>query len=142
MAERTREGECLSPTATAGGALLPLEPDGNRNMPGSPREARLDDPIGLEFRDKVVAAGLALGTALVVAMLGLGAAFVFVLVLMAPVLTRPAIRRLLCPPRRETFAAYYVAWLYGPLGWGLYRGVRWAQALGAALAVAVTLWVL
>ena len=91
------------------------------------------DSVPLDFRSKVVAAGLALGTALVLDMLGLGNAFVLLLVLMGPVLTLRPVRSRLFSQRRETFAAYYVAWLYGPLGWGTYKGVRWAQVLGAAL---------
>lgn len=98
---------------------------------------RASDP--LDVRDKVVAAGLALGTALMLTMLGLGPGFVLALALMSPVLTRPSVRRRLFPPHRETFAAYYVAWLYGPLGWGAYKGVRWAQVLGGGLVVAATL---
>lgn len=108
-------------------------------MSGSPGEVPPYDPFGLEFRDKVVAAGLAMGTVLVLTMLGLGGAFALLLALLSPVLTRPSVRRLLFPPGCETFAAYYVAWLYGPLGWGVYRGVRWAQVLGAGLVVAAML---
>jgi hypothetical protein len=41
------------------------------------------------------------------------------------------------PFERETFAAYYVAWLYGPLGWGVYRNSPWVQALGIATIAVV-----
>ena len=98
-------------------------------------------PIPLDLRDKVVAAGLALGTGLALEMVGLGSVFVLLLILAGPAFTLRSVRRCLLSPRRETLAAYYVAWLYGPLGWGVYKNVRWAQVLGAALLVAVIVMV-
>ncbi len=94
-------------------------------------------PIPLDLRDKVVAAGLALGTGVVLEMVGLGRVFVLLLILAGPAITLRSVRRCLLSPRRETLAAYYVAWLYGPLGWGVYKNVRWAQVVGAALLAAV-----
>jgi hypothetical protein len=91
----------------------------------------------LALREKVVASSLALGTAMVMVMMGLGAAHALALMFLAPVLALPAIRARVFPFERETFAAYYVAWLYGPLGWGVYRNVGWAQALGAVAIAAV-----
>lgn len=84
----------------------------------------------LDLRDKAVAGGLALGTGMVLMMMGLGAAYAVALVILAPLLALPPIRARVLPVGRETFAGYYVAWLYGPLGWGVYRNLRWAQALG------------
>jgi hypothetical protein len=84
----------------------------------------------LPLRDKLVAAGLALGTAMVLVMMGLGAAYAAGLVLLAPLLATRPVRNRVFAVGCETFAAYYVAWLYGPLGWGVYRNSRWAQVLG------------
>ena len=91
----------------------------------------------LEMRDKCIAAGLALGTAVVMTMLGLEVPFLLVLAATAPALLLEPVRGHLFRSGRETLQAYYLAWLYGPLGWGLYRRVRWAQILGAGLVVAV-----
>ena len=91
----------------------------------------------LEVRDKCIAAGLALGTAVVMAMLRLEVPFLLALAAAAPVLLLEPVRERLFGAGRETLPAYYVAWLYGPLGWGLYRDVRWAQIVGAGLVVAV-----
>ena len=100
------------------------------------------DPIPLDVRDKCIAAGLALGTVLMFEMLGLRAALVFALSVMAPVLTLRSVRARLFPASRETFGAYYVAWLYGPLGWGLYRRVRWAQVVGVGVLLAMVMGVM
>jgi hypothetical protein len=91
----------------------------------------------LALRDKVVASSLALGTAMLMVMMGLGAVHALALVFLAPVLALPAIRARVFPFERETFAAYYVAWLYGPLGWGVYRNCPWVQALGIATIAVV-----
>jgi hypothetical protein len=91
----------------------------------------------LAVRDKVVAGSLALGTAMVMVMMGLGAMHALGLLLLAPVLALPAIRERVFPFERETFAAYYVAWLYGPLGWGVYCNRPWAQVLGVATIAVV-----
>ncbi len=85
----------------------------------------------LDLRDKVVAGGLAIGTAMVMTMMQLGYVYALGLALLAVLLSKRRIRGVLLPPGRETFAAYYVAWLYGPLGWGLYRRVWWARVAGA-----------
>ncbi len=101
-------------------------------------DARLTGTLGAEpmdLRDKAVAGGLAIGTAMVMAMMQLGHVYVVALGLLALFLRVRTIRVAILPPGRGTFAAYYVAWLFGPLGWGLYRGVRWAQVAGAALLV-------
>jgi hypothetical protein len=95
----------------------------------------LDERLAL--RDKLVAGGLALGTAMVLVMMGLGAAYAVSLVLLAPLLATRAVRTRVFPVGCETFAAYYVAWLYGPLGWGVYRNSRWAQVLGIVTMVIV-----
>ena len=102
------------------------------------RFERLVPAERLALREKVVASSLALGTAMVMVMMGLAAVHALVLTLLAPVLALPAIRARVFPVERETFAAYYVAWLYGPLGWGVYRNSPWAQVLGiAAIAVVI-----
>jgi hypothetical protein len=124
------------PPPVAVHALAPSERSGGTERPWC---VPLDDPIALDLRDKVVAAGLALGTVLLLEMLGLGRALALALVAMAPAFTLRPVRRRLFPAGRETFEAYYVAWLYGPLGWGLYKGVRWAQVLGVAVLLAVVL---
>jgi len=91
----------------------------------------------LDVREKCVAGGLAAGTTLVMAMLGLAVPFLVALAAAAPVLLLAPVRERLFRPDRETLQAYYLAWLYGPLGWGLYRGVRWAQIFGVGVVVAV-----
>jgi len=91
----------------------------------------------LDVRDKCVAGGLSAGTALVMVMLGLAVPFLVALAAAAPVLLLAPVRERLFRSDRETLQAYYVAWLYGPLGWGLYRGVRWAQILGVGVLAAV-----
>jgi hypothetical protein len=101
------------------------------------RFERLVPAERLALREKVVAGSLALGTAMVMVMMGLGTVHALALLLLAPVLALPAIRARVFPIERETFAAFYVAWLYGPLGWGVYRNVGWAQALGTVTIAAV-----
>lgn len=88
----------------------------------------------LALRDKAVAGGLALATAQSLVMMELDTAYLLGLALLAPLLAMPAVRSRVFPLGRETFAAYYVAWLYGPLGWGVYRNIRWAVALGIVTA--------
>ena len=96
----------------------------------------------LDLRDKAVAGGLAIGTAMVMVMMQSGHVYLVALAVLALFLRVRAIRLALLPPGRGTFTAYYVAWLFGPLGWGLYRRVRWAQVAGAALIVLlVARWV-
>jgi len=72
-------------------------------------------------------------------MLGLEVVFLVGLCVLAPVVLFGPVRDWLFKSGRETFHAYYVAWLYGPLGWGLYRKVRWAQIVGVGIALVVVL---
>lgn len=142
MKRPPRNGESTIGETSSAVAMTSLDLAERRGRTEDDWCATRSDAIPVDFRDKVVAAGLALGTVLMPQMLGLGAALVFALAVMAPVLSLRPVRARLFPAGRETFGAYYVAWLYGPLGWGLYRRVRWAQVVGVGVLLVVVMGVM